>query len=163
MNGAQWHLWINHLPVFGLVFGLLLQLAAMYRNQEEWKRVALLLYVATALGTIPVYVTGDPAEHIVRDMPDVDRGLIETHQDWATASLIAIEGLGIASLAGLYLAHREGRGSVPVVQGCLALAVIGFCLVAWTSHLGGEVRHPEARPGFVVPPRPAGMRRQRSE
>jgi uncharacterized membrane protein len=162
LNGAQWHLLINHLPVFGLVFGLFLQLAAIYRNQQEWKSVALLLYVVTALGTIPAYMTGDPAEHVVRDMPEVDRDEIDTHQDWATASLIAIEALGIASLAGLYLAGRGNRASVPVIQGCIALAVLGFSLVAWTAHVGGRINHRETRPGFVVPPRSPRKRRQPS-
>jgi uncharacterized membrane protein len=163
VNGAEYHLAINHLPVFGLAFGMLLHLIAIYLHQEEWKRAALLLYVATALGTIPVYVTGDPAEHVVRDMPDVDRAQIDTHSNWGTVSLIAIEALGIASLAGLYLASRGNQASARVIQGCLALAVIGFCLVGWTSHLGGEVHHPETRPGFVVPPRPPGSRRPSPE
>jgi hypothetical protein len=163
MNGAQWHLLINHLPVFGLVFGLLVQLASLIRKSEELKRAALALFLVTALGTIPAYITGDPAEHVVQDMPDVNRDQIDSHSDWATASLVAIEALGAAALAGLYLAGKSGTVSALAFNGCLALAIVGFGLVAWTAHLGGLIHHPEIRPGFVVPPRPPGMRRQSSE
>ena len=163
MNGAQLHLLINHLPVFGLAFGFLIQLASLIWNEEQLKRTALALYLVTALGTIPAYLTGDPAEHIVRDMSDVDRNQIETHSDWATASLIAIEALGVAALAGLYLARKSGAVSPLAVNGCLAIAILGFGLVAWTAHLGGLIHHPEIRPGFVVPPRPPGARRQSPE
>ena len=159
MNGAMLHLWINHLPVFGLAFGLFLHLTAIYLKSEEWKNAALVLYVATALGTIPVYVTGEPAEHVVRGMPEVDREQIDPHQDWGTASLVAIEGLGIASLAGLFLARRNARLSAVLTGGSLALAVLSFAIVAWTAHLGGMIHHPEDRPGFVVPPRPPGRDR----
>ena len=163
MNGAQLHLGINHLPVFGLFLALLLQLIAIYRNHEEWKKAALVLYVVTALGTIPVYMTGDSAEHVVRDMPDVDRGRIEAHDDWGTASLVAIETVGVASLAGLFFSARDPRSSALLFRGSLALAIAAFAIVAWTSHLGGMIHHAETRPGFVVPPRPPDAGRQRSE
>jgi len=163
MNGAELHLLINHLPVFGIVFGFSFLLVAVLRNSEELKRAGLALFVVTALGTIPAYLTGEPAEHNVRDMPEVDRGMIEEHQDWGIASLIAIEALGVAALAGLYLARKSGATSAVPVNGCLALALIGFGILFWASHLGGRIHHPESRPGFVVPPRPPGARRLRPE
>ncbi len=33
----------------------------------------------------------------------------------------------------------------------LVLSLIVGAWVSWTSYLGGHIRHPEARPDFVVP------------
>ena len=52
MNGAQAHLLLNHLPVFGVVFGLIILFYAIFRKSEEMKRVALGLFVLTALALV---------------------------------------------------------------------------------------------------------------
>jgi hypothetical protein len=152
-NWAEAHLWINHLPVFGMAFGLVLLVYAMASRSEEMTRAALILFVLTRLGTIPAYMTGDPAEHIVRSMPEVDQATIDEHSDWGTAALILIEAAAIGSLAGLWLSHKSGSAPAALIRGTLALAILAFAIVGWTSHLGGQVHHPEARSGFVPPPR----------
>jgi uncharacterized membrane protein len=157
MNWAQAHLLLNHLPVLGLVYSLLIFGGSFFWYRRELRRAGLILFVITALGTIPVYMTGEPAEHLVRDMPQVDRDAIETHQDWATASLIAIEVLGVVALASLYLSWKSTLPEL-LVQACLLLALISFGIVGWTAHLGGQVHHPEVRSGFVPPPRQPRVR-----
>jgi len=62
MNWAHIHLSLNHLPVVGIIFGVLLLLLALLRKSEELKRVSLGVFVLTALIALPVYFTGEPAE-----------------------------------------------------------------------------------------------------
>ncbi len=161
LNWAQAHLLINHLPIFGVVFGMLLLLYAMVRRSQEMTRAALALFLLTALGTIPAYFTGEPAEHTMSGMAEVDQDVIEEHQDWGTAALVVIGALGVASLAGLWVERKSGAAPAALVRGTLALAVVAFGIVAWASHLGGQVHHPETRPGFVAPPRPPRSRPER--
>jgi hypothetical protein len=151
MNWAQAHLLLNHLPVLGLVYSLLVLVGSFFCYRRELQRTALALFVVTALGTIPTYLTGEPAEHVVRDMPEVERDLIDVHQDWATASLIGIEVVGVVSLVGLYLAWKSTLPEM-LVQVCLLLALVSFAIVGWTAHLGGQIHHSEIRAGFVQPP-----------
>lgn len=157
MNWAQAHLLLNHLPVFGLVYSLLVLVGSFFCYKRELQRAGLALLVLTALGTIPTYLTGEPAEEVVRNMPQVDRDFIEEHQDWATGSLIAIEVVGVVSLAGLYLAWKSMLPEM-LVQVCLLLALVSFAIVGWTAHLGGEIHHPEIRSGFVPPPQQPRLR-----
>ncbi|MBI2818997.1 MAG: hypothetical protein HYX73_03375 [Acidobacteria bacterium] len=152
MNAAHLHLLLNHLPVFGSAFGLLFLLYAILRKSEELKRAALGLCVITALGTIPAYLTGEPAEEVVEGIPGVDESFIEAHEEHAMISLIGIEALGVVSLAGLFLARKSGTTPPILVSFAVLLAAGSLALVAWTSHLGGLTHHPERRSGFQAMP-----------
>ena len=125
--------------------------AATLRDSDEGKRAALWTFVVIALLTIPTFLTGEPAEHAIEDLPGVEHSLIEEHEESALLSLIAIEVLGAAALAGLFLSRRSRSISPPWILSCLLLAIVVAAMLAWTSHLGGHIRHPESRADFVVP------------
>lgn len=152
MNGAQAHLLLNHLPVFGVAFGLLILLYGIFRKCDVVKRVALGLFILTALGTIPTYLTGESAQEVVEEVPGVDKSFIEEHEESAMISLIGIEALGVISLAGLFLSRRSGTTPPMLVSVVVLLGSGALALVAWTSHLGGLIHHPESRSGFQVMP-----------
>jgi hypothetical protein len=83
MNWAHIHLSLNHLPVVGIIFGVLLLLLALLRKSEELKRVSLGVFVLTALLALPVYFTGEPAEEVVEHVPGVAESLIGRHENAA--------------------------------------------------------------------------------
>ena len=107
MNGAYLHLLLNHLPVIGTIFGLLLLLFALLRKSEEVKRVALSVFVLTALAAVPTYLTGEPAEEVAEHLPGVAKALIEQHESAALLALSAALATGVVALAGLFLAWRS--------------------------------------------------------
>jgi len=159
-NWAEIHLLVNHIPELGTIFGLVLLAVAMKGGNEDRKRVALWTFFVVAVLSIGVYLTGDPASHAVRSLPGVSKSLIDSHDDSATYSLIALEALGVVSLAGLYLSRKSSRIPPPAITISFILAIITAVIVAWTSHLGGEIRHEESRTGFVVPARPSRQSQQ---
>jgi uncharacterized membrane protein len=149
MNFAHVHLLLNHIPVLGTFFGLLLLIFAVLRKSEEVKKASLWTFVVVALLAIPTYLTGDPAERIVKDLPGVSKPMIEVHDDAATASLTALSILGVASLAGLYF-MRQSRSSPPwFALALLGLSMITAGMMAWTANLGGQIRHSEVRANSV--------------
>ncbi|HWP84126.1 MAG TPA: hypothetical protein VNN17_02975, partial [Terriglobia bacterium] len=94
------------------------------------------------------YLSGEPAEEVVENVPGVNAALIEEHEESAVAALAALEVLGALSLLSLFFS-RKSASSAPalLVHGSLLLALVAFGLVAWTAHLGGQVHHPEIRAG----------------
>ena len=78
----------------------------------------------------------------------VEYELIEEHEELALVSLVVIKVLGLLSLAGLL--RFRGSGELPrwFVTACLVLSIVVVGMVAWTSNLGGRIRHSETRPGF---------------
>lgn len=61
MNAAHLHLALNHLPVVGSFFALLLLAWGMFRRSEEIKRTALLGVVVVTAFCFPGYFSGDSA------------------------------------------------------------------------------------------------------
>ena len=155
MDPAHLHLILNHLPVVGSAFALALLLVAFAKKNEELKRVSLAFLVAVALLTVPVYLTGEPAEKSIMLLEGIEESFIEQHEaaaQWAFGAQLA---LGVLALAGLFLT----RQSRPLPKWCarallvLALAVCG--LMGRAANYGGQIRHPEIRAGQApVPPPP---------
>jgi hypothetical protein len=151
MNMAHIHLILNHLPIFGTLFGLALLAVGLLRNSDELKRISLIIFVFMALAVVPVYLTGEPAESQVKNLPDVSGAFIETHEAAAQVSLATTMLLGMASCVALALSIRKVKAAVwmtPVVLG-LALLVSGS--LTYTASLGGQIRHSEIRGGAANP------------
>jgi hypothetical protein len=126
---------------------VLLLLVAFIRKSEELKKVTLGLFVLIALVTVPVYLTGEPAEEMVENISGVSEGMIERHEDSALFSLIAVEVAGIIALAGLLLFVRNKRLGNLLAIATLALLLVTGGLMAWTANLGGQIRHTEISSG----------------
>ena len=54
MNVAHWHLILNHIPVLGIAFGLVVLGAGLWKSSEELKRLALVVFATSALLAVPV-------------------------------------------------------------------------------------------------------------
>jgi hypothetical protein len=145
MNLAHVHLLINHVPVLGTIFTLLLFAAGLVMRSRDVTKVAMAAMFLVALSAIPTYLTGPPSERIVEDLPGVSEAAIERHQESAGVSLAAVEVLGVAALIGL-IVSRGGR-AVPTwaVVVVLILALVTSGLMARTANLGGMIRHTEIR------------------
>ena len=145
MNGAHLHLLINHIPVLGTLFGLVLLVFASWKRSNELRRTALGTFAIIALATVATYLTGDPAEHVVKGLPGVSGALIERHDDAAGIALGGAITLGVLALGGL-IWFRGGR---PIKNWfsavALAVAILVTGLMAWTANLGGQIRHTEIR------------------
>ena len=148
MNWAHMHLLINHIPVLGMVFGTLLLVYGLVKKNEEIKRVSLGIFVIVAVATLPVYLTGEPAEEIVEHLPGVEEPIIEEHEETALIAFIAVGILGIFALGALWrYRHADAIPKRLIIAG-LITSIVVCGLMAWTADLGGKIRHSEIRPHF---------------
>ena len=153
-NWAHTHLLLNHFPIVGAIFGLLLLLYAMFKNSEDLKRASYWTFVIIALIAIAVYYSGTQASAVVSGLPGVRGEIIHRHREVAEWSLIAIEILGALSLVGLlFLRSKRAINLFVVVISIMAIAATG--LVSWAGLQGGIIRHTEVRGDlpFLVPPK----------
>ena len=149
MNGAHLHLLINHLPVLGTFFGLALLAFAVWKGSDELRKAALGTFVIVALAAVATYLTGDPAEHVVKGLPGVSAAMIERHDDAAGIALGGAVTLGVLALGEL-IWFRRGKPIKNWFSTCALLAAILVTgLMAWTANLGGQIRHTEIRPDAV--------------
>jgi hypothetical protein len=144
ITAAHLHLLLSHVPVTVILMGAGWLAFGLWRQSREVQKAALAMFVVAALLAVPSYLTGEPASGAIKGMPGFSDRVLESHQAAAGVALGGCIALGIAALAGLV--HYRGRTvvawfSLLVLVG--AIAVGG--LVAWTAHLGGQIRHSEIR------------------
>ena len=151
MTATHLHLLLNHLPVLGALFGMGLLFYGVLRKSEDLKRAALLVFVIVALLSIPVYLTGEPAEDGVKGLPGVSNVIVEKHEEAAVFTFGLLLVLGFTGLISLVI-FRSGK-LIPtwLNSGLLTLSLVVFGSSAWTANLGGQVRHTEIRPGAAAP------------
>jgi MFS family permease len=152
MNPTHIHLMLNHAPVLGTLFGLCLLAFGLWRKSEDNKKAALGVFVLAALLSVPVYLTGEPAEDAVKGLPGVSKSIIEAHEAAATVALVGVSLVGMSAFGGLVI-FRRGK-SLPVWFGSaiIGTAIIVSGMMARAANLGGQVRHTEVRAGAVLPP-----------
>jgi hypothetical protein len=143
MDPVHLHLVLNHVPLFGSAVGSLLLVVAMLRKSGELKRVAFAMLVVTALLTLPVYLTGEPAEEVVEHLAGVAKPAIEVHEEAAKIAFVAMLATGAIALTSLVL-FRSGR-IIPnwFTATVFAMCIVTYLLMARTANLGGKVRHTE--------------------
>lgn len=150
MNEAHLHLLMNHLPVIGSGFGLAFLFVALVRHNRTLYNAAMAIIVFCALATIPVFLTGEPAEEIVEHLPGVTHDVIEEHEEAAKFALIGVEIVGALALVGGF---RSLRGR-PLPNGYGWVVFVGLGVVTAnmlrTANLGGQIRHTEIRSTSTV-------------
>jgi len=150
MNWAHIHLMLNHIPLIGVGFLILLFVIALLRKSNELINVSLIFVVIVALWAIPAYLTGEPAEEIVENLPGISENLIKSHEESAETAFIFIEIVGALALMTLFVRRfyqtLGSRLTIIVLIGLL----IGGGLIAWTANLGGKINHPEIRSNAIL-------------
>lgn len=151
MNGVHLHLLLNHLPVIGSLFAILMLVWALIRRNTEVGRAALGLFVIAAVAGLAAYFTGEPAEHSVEEIAGVSRRAIHTHEEAAELATVLLSGYGVFALGALlYLRKRAAAFPRTLMSLALALALVPAGAMAWTANQGGKIRHPEIS-GVDVP------------
>ena len=149
MNGVHIHLLLNHIPVIGMLIGLVVFALGVWRKNDSWTRLALGLFVVVAVASLATMLTGEGAEEAVERLPGVTDAVIEPHEDAAKLAAMGAYVLGAISLAGLvWVRRRSIPRTLTVITLPAALLVAG--LMAYTANLGGQIRHTEIRAGTVV-------------
>jgi hypothetical protein len=146
MFAPQVHLMLNHVPVLGALFGAVALVVALRARNDTMARFALAALVVAAIAAAPVYLSGGLSEGTIEKVAGVQEGSIERHEGAARVATVAMAALGLGALVAL-LRFRRRPISPPVASTLLVLALALTGVLAWTAHLGGEIRHAEIRSG----------------
>jgi hypothetical protein len=144
MNAAYIHITLNTIPVILNVTGLLILLAGLFRKNVAVVNTALAILLASAITGVPVYYSGEEAEHIVEKLEGVNAAAIEPHEEAAKFAYIAAVIQAVVVIAALVISIRRGlTGWIMIV-----VVVVGLwstSVVLRTAYLGGKIHHPETQ------------------
>jgi uncharacterized membrane protein len=151
MNGAHWHLAINHLPIIIPIVGLLIMLGGLSLKSEILKNTAYCIFILGAITVIAAFSTGEGAEEVVEGIQGqgIDEHFIKVHEETAEVFSILLYVLGGFSLIGLWANWKKKSFSVLIPFLTIALLVVTLFYGKQTGTTGGEIRHSEIRtPAF---------------
>lgn len=148
-NGAQIHLALNHMPAAINLAAILVLLIALLWRSAAVLRTSLLLMIFAALLTIPAYLSGDPAEHLVEDLDRVNEPAIHPHEEAGEFAFIAMLVQGALALFVLILSRKTAPKKWMVAL-VLLIALISTGALFRTAFLGGKIQHPETQ--MAAPP-----------
>ncbi|MBK6622384.1 MAG: hypothetical protein IPG32_16480 [Saprospirales bacterium] len=149
MNPAHLHLVVNHLPILGTLFGILILITGMVLRNPMVKRTALGLLVFSAGFAVLAFTTGEGAEEVVEGLPGISEATIGRHEDLADLFLGASIILGAISLLTFVSDLLSWKPSQALYVLTLAAAVGTMVLAQQTGTSGGEIRHTEIRASVV--------------
>ncbi len=150
MDSTHLHLMLNHFPIIGTIIGTGIMAYGYITQSDSTKRAALWTWVIMALLAIPVFLTGEPAEERVEDIPGVSEAIIGQHEDAAELALWVMEAMGLLSLVTIFVGFKRENTKKILVGATFALSLISFGLMARTGYLGGQIRHTEIRSGAAA-------------
>jgi hypothetical protein len=145
MNAPHFHLLLNHIPVIGITFGVILFIISYLFRTLSLERAGLVLFILAAAMAVPSYFTGEGAEDAVENIAGLDSSMIEQHESWAGTYIWFDVVLGVLSCFVFWLSWRKW----PYIQYAyvsllfIAISCVGISLPVANS--GGEIRHTEIR------------------
>ncbi|MBL7857527.1 MAG: hypothetical protein JNM57_07550 [Cyclobacteriaceae bacterium] len=145
MNQAHYHLFLNHLPIIGTLFGILTLAAGFIFTSNHVKRTALGIFIVAAVFAVPGFLTGEGAEEVVEGLPGVSENIIEEHEELASLFIWLTSTLGIVSLLTLYADVREKSFRTMLYGLTLVLCIATMVLAQQVGTTGGAIRHTEIR------------------
>ena len=148
MDATHLHLVVNHLPIVGVLLSIPLLLLALWRRHDRGALLAAVTVLAlSGAGAGAAFLSGEPAEERVEDLPGVSESAVEAHEERAaTATVVA----GLAALSGLGLLALAWRRSGPAPAAWFAVPIastlVAAAAMAATGASGGAIRHSELAP-----------------
>jgi len=163
MNDAHLHMVVNHFPIIGTILGLGILIVGVLLKNNTVKNTAYCLFIVAAIFAVFSMGTGEGAEEMVEDMPNIGKQIIHEHEEMAEKLALVLYALGIVSLAGLYLNTKKHAKANLVSFLAIVIAVIGVFFAQQTGTSGGEIRHTEIRPNATNTTAPAGVEKAGEE
>jgi hypothetical protein len=145
MSWAHVHLAVNHLPVILLPVSAAMLMAAWAKKSPVLQKAGLAWLVVAAIAGGGAYFSGEPAEEIVEDLPDVSKPAIEEHEEAALIAAVATGTAGLLALGALVIGRGPAPGAGWILTATFVVAFVAAGLMLWAANLGGRISHPEIR------------------
>ncbi len=145
IDSAQIHLALNHFPIAGMFFTILLLAIGFFFKKRELILSGMLIAVVSGVAIIPMSLSGEGVEEIVEHKPGVTRELIHEHEEMGEKALVVFLITAVAAISWFIINKKKANWARKIEVTTLILSVVSALIVAQTAHLGGMIRHEEIR------------------
>ncbi len=148
MNEAHLHMVVNHFPIIGTILALGILIVGLILKNHSVRNTSYVLFIVAAIFGALSMGTGEGAEELVKDMPNVGWEIIHEHEEIAEKLALLLYVLGLLSIIALYLNFKKNTKEKLVSLCIVGIGVVSLFLVQKVGTSGGEIRHTEIREGF---------------
>jgi uncharacterized membrane protein len=151
LSMAHIHLLVNHFPILGSIFILILFLIALMFRQGFLQKLSLWFLAGIALSTAVAYASGGGTRRAVRGLPQVSDTMIAAHEQAARYGLVMMFLAGVVALGGILLYSK--RPTLPLYLRITVLLIlfVSVAILTYVGFLGGQIMHTEIRPLAELP------------
>jgi len=145
MDYTHIHLILTHFPIVGTLIATAILAYGIFAKEDSVKKAALVLLFVLALISIPVFVSGEKAEHSVEHLAGVSEHFIEEHEELAEKAIWLMAFLGALSLGSFITLLKNHKMANTLTILTFVMALITFGVFSKVGNLGGQIRHSEIR------------------
>lgn len=149
MNDAHLHLVVNHFPIIGTFFGIAILITGILLKNNSIKNISYVLFIVSAIFGAFSVGTGEGAEEIVEDFPNIGKAIIHEHEELAEKFALILYVTGVFAMISLIATAKKFRLTKIFSLITLALALISGIMSINVGISGGEIRHTEIRENNV--------------
>lgn len=144
MDPVYIHLLINHIPILGSLFALILLAYGLFFNNESIGRAALIANMVITLVTVPAYYSGEEAEDKIEEMSGFSEKYLEEHEEMAEPAFTVMLVTGSLSLLTLLVSFTKYEKFRKIMLSLTFVAgIITFGMMAAVGFYGGKIKHNE--------------------
>ena len=148
------HLVLNHVPLVGLMFGLVFFVAGWRRSSEAALRAGLRIFVSMGVLVVLVAGSGLVTANLLAEAAWLNPDALAVHQQIGILTLVVLVALAGLSGAMLLVSRTTPGFRAWAIKTVLVLALAGIGASIWAAYLGGALRHTEL--GRTSPVKPRG-------
>ena len=145
MNDAHLHLLVNHFPIIGMLIGLGILIAGLILKNNSLKYTAFVLFIVVAIFGFLAMYSGEGAEEIVEDYPNIGKAIILEHEELAEKMVFILYATAFAALLSFITLMKKHKFANVFSIITLVFALIAVILSKSVGTSGGEIRHTEIR------------------
>lgn len=145
MNDAHLHMVVNHFPIIGTIFGLGILIVGLFLKNKSVQHTAYVLFAIAAIFGLLSMNTGEGAEELVEELPNVGHDIIHEHEEIAEKFVILLYLTGTVALLSLFMSLKNHAKAKFFAYATLILAIGTAVLSKNVGTSGGEIRHTEIR------------------
>lgn len=151
MNDAHIHLLVNHLPIILPMIAIIARITAFFLDSDALKRFAMIMLILSGIFAFASMQSGEKAEEMLESTVFFTESYIEAHEEAAETYAIFTYVIAGMAIISLWADFTKKSFAMILSEITLGLCIVSMYFAQKTGTTGGEIRHEEIRPGFVVP------------
>jgi len=145
MFGSAIHLVFNHIPITGVLIGLLVLIAGLIFRKEQVNITALAIFIFTGLIAILAYLTGEGAESLAKTEGNYSETMLHIHEERSLFFVVTVLLLSVVAVITCVFHLRKKKLLAIMHFLTLVLATIAVASGIYVSKTGRQIHHPEIR------------------